>query len=347
MLIAEDSPTVREMLREILSSDADVEVVGDARNGREAVEKTMALRPDVVTMDIRMPLLDGFEATRQIMVDAPTPIVIVSGHYSVRDVETSFQALRLGALAILATPAGPLSPGFEEESRELIETVKAMANVKVVRRFSERNRARPAPAIEPKRFRLAAVAASTGGPAALQQIFRDLPEGFPVPVLVVQHIASGFVPGLASWLNGTSKLVVKIAEDGEPLQPGHAYLAPDDHHLGVTKGLRAVVSQGDRVGGFRPSADAMFESAAAAAGSDLLALILTGMGSDGIDGLVAVRKAGGRVISQDVETSVVPGMPGSAIARNIPHHVVPLDQMARCITEMISKESIDAQSSRC
>jgi two-component system chemotaxis response regulator CheB len=314
VLVAEDSATARELLVEILRADSEIEVVGEATNGLEAVEITKRLRPTVVTMDIRMPKLDGFEATRQIMIEAPTPIVIVSGITDLREVEISMHALRLGALAVLGKPPGPESADFEEHSQRLVQTVKAMAQVKVVRRWPDRVLAQPPPLpsmhvhVPP---RVVAIAASTGGPAALARLLSDLPPDFALPVLIVQHIAKGFVDGFAAWLNTAgASLRVKVAQDGEPLRPRTVYVAPDDRHLGVADESTIAVSNAAPIEGFRPSGTFLFESVANAFGSAIVAVVLTGMGADGVAGLRAVRIAGGRIIAQDEETSVVFGRRG-------------------------------------
>jgi two-component system chemotaxis response regulator CheB len=337
VLIAEDSPTARELLVQILQSDPEIAIVGEAVDGVAAVTMTRQLRPDVVTMDIRMPRLDGFEATRQIMIETPTPIVIVSSAAEERDVEVSMHALRVGALAVLPKPPGPESPDFEDQCRRLVQTVKAMAHVKVVRRWPERVRLRPAPAAAVHRAApagIVAVVASTGGPASLTRILSNLTPGFGVPILIVQHIACGFIDGFASWLNTVGALPVRIAHDGEPLRPATAYIAPDHHHLGVRDRSTIALSQAAPIRGFRPSGTALFESVAAVFGNTAVAVVLTGMGDDGVAGLEAVRRAGGRTIAQDEATSVVFGMPGAAIAAGLADLTLPIDAIAAQLEEL-------------
>jgi two-component system chemotaxis response regulator CheB len=331
VLVAEDSATTRELLVLILKSDPGMEVVGEAKNGAEAVALTKRLHPDVVTMDIRMPLLDGFEATKQIMVECPTPIVIVSASVDGREVEVSINALRVGALTVIAKPDGPSAPNFAELSRQFLATVKAMSQVKVVRRWPDRQVRLPSPSPRgpdaPPRPRVMAIAASTGGPAALCQVLSELPGNFPIPVLVVQHIAPGFLAGFASWLNTNLSLKVKVAEDGEEAAARTIYLPPDDRHLGFEHG-RLSISTAPPIGGFRPSATFLFETTARAFGSATLAVVLTGMGQDGVDGLRAVRAAGGQVIGQDEASSVVYGMPGAAARAGVVDLVLPLKDIA-------------------
>ena len=331
VLVAEDSLTTRRLLVEMLRSDPDVEIAGEASDGVEAVEMTKRLRPAVVTMDIKMPRMDGFEATRRIMLEAPTPIVIVSASVDVREVEVAMHALRAGALTVLPKPDGPGAVNFEAQRRRFVDMVKAMSDVKLVRRRPEPRGAQPLPlppTVNRAPARLVAVAASTGGPPALARVLAELPADFALPSLVVQHIASGFVEGLARWLNTVGALAVKVAEDGEPLRPRTVYLAADDRHLGVAHPATAVLSDTAPVGGFRPSATVLFEAAAAVAGASAVALVLTGMGRDGLQGLHAIRRAGGRILAQDEATSVVFGMNGAAVTAGLADLTLPLDALA-------------------
>jgi two-component system chemotaxis response regulator CheB len=336
VLIAEDSLTTRALLLEILSSDPEIRVVGQAKNGAEAVAMTQSLRPDLVTMDIHMPEMDGLEATKEIMITAPTPIVIITGSSGAAGVEGSLHALRAGALDVLRKPPGPGEAAFEESARRLLATVKAMSHVKVVRHWRAGSRRAPEHYPVPGRTRtVVAIAASTGGPVALQRLFHDLPGDFAAPILVVQHISSGFIAGLAAWLNTVCGLHVKVAEAGEALEPHTVYLAPDDRHLGVTRLARVALSDAPPIGGFRPSGTFLFASVARAFGPAAIGVILTGMGEDGVAGLRELQQAGGRVLAQDETSSVVFGMPGAAIAAGLAHQVVPLDEAAIRLMEMI------------
>jgi two-component system chemotaxis response regulator CheB len=343
VLVAEDSPTARALLVGMLSAAPGLVVIGEATNGIDAVEMTKVLRPEVVTMDIQMPGLDGFEATKRIMSEMPTPIVIVSS-LDVHSVQFSMEALNAGALAVLPKPVGPFSADYEQTSRLVAATVRSMSQVKLVRRWPSAPPYKP-PALKaltpvPARSvkpRVVTIAASTGGPAALRQLFAELDENFPVPILAVQHMALGFAEGFAKWLDEATPLRVRVAREGEPLRPGNAYLAPDDRHLGVSDRSTIVLSDGPPVGGHRPSGTTLFESVARVFGPATLSVILTGMGRDGVEGLKAVRAAGGKIIAQDEKTSDIFGMPAAAVAAGLPDWVLPLPTIAGQLRRLIAE----------
>ena len=340
ILVVDDSPTARALLVQVLRADAEIQIVGEAADGVEAVELTRRLRPDLVTMDIQMPRMDGFEATKEIMIETPTPIVVVTGGLDNTEVSVSMLALRAGALCVLQKPPGPGAPGHLRETHQVLETLKAMAQVKVVRHrlpAPPRNTSRPVPAARPNgRGDVVAIAASTGGPAILHQLFSLLPGDFPAPILVVQHMTPGFTPGLATHLNGSSPLRVKIAEAGDALAPQTVYLAPDERHLAVSNSGTIALSNAPPIGGFRPSATFLFESVARAFGAGTVAVVLTGMGEDGVAGLRAVKQAGGRILAQDEDTSVVFGMPGAAIAAGLADGALPPDAIAAKLVKLTS-----------
>jgi two-component system chemotaxis response regulator CheB len=358
VLVADDSATARGLLVAILRNDPELQVVGEAEDGLKAVELTQKLRPQVVTMDVRMPRMDGFAASKEIMITAPTPIVIVTASHDGREVEVALNALRVGAVSVLQKPPGPESSTFEEESRKLISTVKAMAQVKVVRHWrSTPSVSSPlpvslSPGLRPsesetwrqgdKEIRrsgeVVAVATSTGGPAALHHLLSELPGDFPVPILVVQHITRGITPGLGVWLNTSSSLRVKIAEQREALRPGSVYLAPDDRHLGMSSRSTIALSDSPPIGGFRPSGTFLFESVSRVFGASAIALMLTGMGEDGVKGLRQVRQAGGRIVAQDEKSSVIFGMPGAAIAAGLADMVLPIEAIPGRLLEMVRRE---------
>lgn len=353
VLVAEDSATARALLVSLLSAEPDVRVVGEATTGREAVELAVRLAPDLITMDVHMPEMDGLEATKQIMVRSPRPIIIVSSAARSGEVELSLEATRAGALMVLPKPEGPGSPAFAADRRQLISMVRAMAEVKVVRlhgsvaagpthapvsrsAYTKRPRAPSSPRTNP--IRLVAIGASTGGPSAIRTILAELPRNFPVPILVVQHIAVGFTAGLAHWLAGDTPLRVKLAELGESADPGTVYIAPDNRHLGcqahATGGIRLVLDDAKPVGAFRPSASYLFQSTGESLGAGLLAVILTGMGDDGVAGLRVVKACGGRVLGQDEASSVIYGMPREAARAGVVDSVLGVTAIAHRIVEL-------------
>jgi len=337
VLVVDDSAVLRQSTRFILESDPGLKVVGEARNGEEAVALTRRLRPDVVTMDIRMPRMDGFEAIRHIMAESPVPIVVVTSVDLDREMGISSQATKLGAVSVLRRPARIADSEHQAFTARLIEQVKLMSDVKVVHRPMARKTA-PTPALPPvggisggdRRgpTEIVAIGSSTGGPAALHQILSALPADFPPPILIVQHIAFGFVEGLAGWLDGACKLRVKVAERGERIQPGFVYIAPDDQHLEIAYG-RIRLSQSEPVGGHRPSATPLFESVARSYGPTAMGVILTGMGADGAVGMKALKETGAITIAQDEESCVVFGMPKEAITLGAIQHIVPLEKIAQ------------------
>ena len=332
VLVVDDSPTARLLLVSILRGDPDIDVIGEAADGVEAIDLVKRLRPDIVTMDVQMPRLDGFAATKRIMVESPTPILITTG-VDPRALSVSLEAVRAGALAVHAKPGDPRLPGFDDEASELVRQVKAMSRVKVVRHHhldavaASGSRPPTLAMLRDVNIGAVAIAASTGGPAALHLILSALPADFPLPILVVQHISRGFTVGFAAWLDQACKLRVKIAEEGETIDPGTVYVAADDRHLCASAVRRIHISRAPEVGGFRPSGTPLFESMAAAYGPSALAVILTGMGRDGVDGLRAIREAGGRTIAESEETAVVYGMPGAAVSAGLADFVLPLQQV--------------------
>lgn len=332
-VVVDDSTTARTLLVAILRHDPDVEVVGEASDGADALAMVRATRPSVVLMDIEMPGVDGFEATKAIMAEVPTPIVIVTSRHDPRDVAVSLQATRFGALTVLPKPPGPGAPGFEAERERFLALVKALSEVHVVRRRHRRADAGPRADVadiggDRPAIGIVGVGASTGGPAALFRFLGALPSDLAVPVVVVQHIAGGFVEGLVRWLNSETPLPVRLARHGEVLTAGHVYVAPDGTHLEVEPDGTAVLSDDPPVGGFRPAASVLFSSLARAFGPASAAVVLTGMGIDGLDGARELRASGGLVLAQDEDTSTVFGMPKAVADAGLAHGVAPVEELA-------------------
>lgn len=341
VLVVEDSPVVREFLVHILSSDPDIRVAGTANDGEEALEAVRRHRPDVITMDIHMPKLNGLEATRRIMETDPTPIVIVSGSEDPREVTTTFDAMEAGALAVLRRPAGIGHPAHEDTARELVQTVKLMSEVKVVRRWPRTRSTAPAPraakmglARESAQVRIVAIGASTGGPPALHTILAGLPKDFPVPILIVQHMAAGFIRGFVEWLAQSSGLPVHVATQGALMLPGHIYVAPDEFHMKVERGGKIALTKDEPENGLRPSVSCLFRSVAEVYGGDAVAGLLTGMGRDGAEELRLLREKGAVTFAQDKDSSVVHGMPGEAIKLDAAMLVLPPEKIAAVLTNL-------------
>jgi len=342
VLIVDDSPVVREFLVLVLGSNPGIEVVGTASTGEEAIKATVRLRPDVVTMDINMPLMDGFEATRRIMETCPTPIVIVSGAGSARETASAFKAVEAGALTVVARPPGIGHPDHEASVNELITTVKLMSEVKVVKRWTEHRKATGATAPKPLDedrhgdVKIVAIGTSTGGPQALLAILSGLPVDFPIPLLIVQHMTPGFMEGFIEWLSHFSKLPLHLAKNGDYLHPGHAYIAPDGFHMTVNKNNSIVLNGGAPREGLRPSVSALFESVANAYGGNSVDVLLTGMGRDGAKEMKTLRDLGAVTIAQDEQSSIVFGMAGEAVKLDAATHVFPLNSIAPALTRIVT-----------
>ncbi|TAK82472.1 MAG: chemotaxis-specific protein-glutamate methyltransferase CheB [Betaproteobacteria bacterium] len=340
VLVVEDSPVVREFLVHILGADPGIRVVGTAHDGEEAIEAITRTRPDVITMDVHMPKMNGLDATRRIMETCPTPIVVVSGSTDPGEVATTFEAMEAGALAVLRRPAGLGHPDHEATARELVQTAKLMSEVKVVRRWSRARRdsaARPVQARldhAPGKVRIVALGASTGGPPVLHTILSQLPEDFPAPVLVVQHMAAGFVRGFIEWLAHSSRLPIHLAAHGEQILPGHVYVAPDELQMKVERGARIALTRDPPENGLRPSVSCLFRSVAEAYGSDAVAGLLSGMGRDGAEELKLLKEKGAVTFAQDKGSSVVHGMPGEAIRLDAATFVLSPEKIATVLTRL-------------
>ena len=346
VLVVDDSAVARELMGFILNSDPGIQVTGTATHGDEAIRMISRHKPDVVTMDINMPGINGFETARRIMETAPVPIVIVSSAWNPKEAHTSFLAMEAGALTVLARPPGPDSPEFQTASRELIQTIKLMAGVRVIRRWSRSSRSRlsaGAAMPEPDEARVAevvVVGASTGGPVALKELLGNLPLDFPVPIAIVQHISAGFCPEFVRWLAESSGFAAQLAEHGQILRPGRAYVAPDGHFLELGPGPRALLKADDAHGGLRPSVARLFQSAARFFGARVAGVLLTGMGRDGAAELLAIKTAGGLTFAQDAESSVVHGMPGEAIKLGAATRVFPPEIIAAELARLVRPVSL-------
>jgi len=341
VLIVEDSSVVRELLIHILHSDPQIRVVGSVESGEEALKEVRRLRPDLITMDVNLPRMDGFETTRRIMEEIPTPIIIVSAAWVSTQMEKTFQALEAGALAVLEKPS-VAARDYDARTRELIRAVKAMSEVKVIRRWSRNSRIETAlpTSGEPeigkgeKQFAVVAMGASTGGPTVLKQILSGLPGNFPIPILIVQHMTQGFILGFVDWLSRAANYPVSVAVHGEEMRAGRAYVAPDGLQMGVNGLGKITLNKGELENGLCPSVSYLFRSVVRAYGENAVGVLLTGMGRDGANELKIMRDSGMLTIAQNKETSVVYGMPGEAVGMNAASHVLPPEKIAQMLKKL-------------
>ncbi|GAB6179507.1 chemotaxis-specific protein-glutamate methyltransferase CheB [Desulfotomaculum defluvii] len=340
VLIVEDSPVVQCLLEHILKSDDEIKVIGTVSSGSDAVNFVKQYRPDVITVDIEMPGMDGFATTRKILEVVRVPIVIVSSHYQQDNLAMTFQALEAGAVAVEEVPPGIGHSEFAEKSKRLIQTIKSISRVKV------RAKKLPLPQrtlkqeIKPenngKRIKCIAIGASTGGPQVLKQIFSQLPGTFQVPILVVQHISTGFIKGFVDWLSQTTALPIHIASHGEYALPGHVYFAPDDFHLGIEANRRLFLSKDPPEKSTRPAVSFLFRSVSKAFGSSAVGVLLTGMGEDGAKGLKAMREREAITIAQSKESCVIFGMPGAAIKLGAAAYVLSPEEIVVTLNEIVT-----------
>lgn len=347
VLVVEDSTVCRDLLISLFQSSPDFEVIGVARHGLEGLRLAKRLLPDVITMDVFMPQMDGYQATRQIMEQAPCPIVMVTNGLRKEENQLTFNALQAGAVSILHKPTLNDSP---DSLQQLLQQVRLMAELRVVRRRpqsvsspvvaqttvpklilpSKIDQTQSQPAVK-----MVVLAASTGGPTALAHILGELPADFPVPILIVQHMTAGFETGFAAWLNSKVSLPVGVAQARQWPKAGEVWLAPQDHHLVVDqRGYLALQKNGANVGPGQ-AADHLFTSVARIYGRQAIGVILTGMGRDGAAGLQAMRRAGAHTIAQDEASCVIFGMPEVAIRLGAAGQVQPLANIANTIMTLL------------
>ncbi|MDP4175293.1 MAG: chemotaxis-specific protein-glutamate methyltransferase CheB [Bacteroidota bacterium] len=335
VLIVEDSTVMQELLVHILSGEEDLEIIGRVKNGYEAIEFIKKSVPDVITMDVNMPIMNGLVATRRIMETTPIPIIIVSDAINPSDVNATFKALEAGAVSIANKPKAYGSKFYFIYAKELCQKVRLMSEIKLVRRVpyaknfqsaeeivqsaAQFNKAKVEAAANAS---IIAIGASTGGPVVIEKILSSLPKGFPLPIVIVQHITSGFTLGFTEWLNITSSLPVLMAEDGMKIGQGICYIAPDGHHLKITRSGHFALSDEPPVFNLRPSVSYLFRSVAEVFGPSSIGILLTGMGRDGAEELKIMKDHGAITIAQDKDSSVVYGMPGEAVKINAARFVL-------------------------
>lgn len=344
-MVVEDSPTVRTLLCHIIDRDSRLQLAAVCTSAEEALESIAQVRPDVISMDVRLPGMDGLEATRRIMAETPTPIVVIADSVHDTTLDIAMNALKAGALSVVEKPAGPMADAYEQLADTIATQLAIMSQVPVIRhRISV---AAPgakrgaddldAPSVAPA---VLAIAASTGGPPALAALLGALPRDFPLPVLVVQHMGASFMEGFAHWLSGQTKLRVRLATDRETPAPGIVYVAPGDRHLVVDRSGQLRLTAEPPIMSQRPAATLLFSSIAKALGANAIGIVLTGMGEDGAKGLLEMKQAGACTIAEDASTAVVYGMPGVAARIGAASVSLPLDLIAPRVLRVL--ESVGA-----
>ncbi|MEZ2225449.1 MAG: chemotaxis-specific protein-glutamate methyltransferase CheB [Microcoleus sp.] len=347
VLLVEDSPVVTIILKRIFDSSPEIKVVGTACNGLEALELIPKLQPQVICTDLNMAPMNGLEFTQEVMKKYPLPILVISASVQADDTHNVFQLLKAGALDVFPKPMGGLASDYDRLTNQLIAKIKILSGVKVFTRHQKFVPTEPINKnvkkinqlpVSPYQFspenvksptiKLLAIGASTGGPQALHGIISKLPANFPVPIICIQHISEGFLQGLVDWLGHESKLPVKIAAFGELPLAGNIYFSPEKVHLELDSKGRFIYSEAAPVGGHCPSVTVTFKSVANFYSRAAAAVLLTGMGRDGADGMLAIAKVGGLTIAQDEATSVVFGMPKEAIALGAVQQILPISAIA-------------------
>lgn len=352
VLVVDDSPICRQLIADALSKDPELNIIGMAQDGKEAIELCQKLKPNVITMDVDMPVLDGLSATEHIMAEQPTPILVLTADPRNQAPELTCRALEVGALALQVKPALDAGP----EAWNLAREVKLISQVKVIRHLRGVRRgavaapgSRPAVPAVPDMdafglgsspIGIVAIASSTGGPQVIHKLFSELPADFPAPIVLVQHINNAFAESLAGWLASASKLKIKLAREGDALTPGTVLIAPPNNHLVIPTRGRVALRTGEPKDGHIPSASMLLEAAAKAYARRAVGVILTGMGTDGADGMVAIKNGGGKTIAQSEESCVVFGMPGAAIAKKAVDHIVHGDELSAALMKMARGEAL-------
>jgi two-component system chemotaxis response regulator CheB len=353
VLVVDDSPTMRARLIAILRTDPDIDVIADAPDGKQAIALCQQLRPDVITMDMMLPVMSGLAATEYVMAHCPTPILIVSASINRGELFKTYEALAAGAVDVMEKPRGDDTDGIWE--RDFLSTVKLVARIRVIthprarleppdRNGQIRPSSIPARRLGEHPCTLVAIGASTGGPGAIVEVLRGLPSDFSLPLLVVLHIGAPFGATFADWLDGQTSRHVSYATDNQPLSEatGRVIMAPPGCHLIVRDDKLRLTDDPERHS-CRPSVDVLFESVAHEFGVNAAGCLLTGMGRDGAAGLASIRECGGLTIAQDEATSVVYGMPREAVLLDAVEHVLPLDEIGPALSTLVGSR---ARSSR-
>ncbi|MGD0283633.1 MAG: chemotaxis-specific protein-glutamate methyltransferase CheB [Dissulfurispiraceae bacterium] len=335
VLVVDDSSLARELIIAILSTDKEILIAGEASNGSEAIEKVKVLKPDIVTMDIEMPVMDGLFAIEHIMASNPVPILVVTTR---GDAHTAYAAISMGALDLVVKPDVNI-----DAAGEFIDKIKLLAKIRVIthiggKRQVKETRAAPKLIFDGKPSnRIVAIASSTGGPEALSVILSGLPERFPCPVVIAQHISDGFVAGMVEWLKRMTRLGIKVAAEGDNLAAGMVYVSPSEKHMEISDGKRISLIARHPKDIYRPSCDVLLSSVARVYGLKGIGVVLTGMGSDGVLGMKKIKEARGVTIAQDEKTSVVFGMNKVAIDSGCVDKILPLDEIGDEVAQLAGK----------
>ena len=348
VMIVEDSPTMRMLLEGIIGDDPRLEVAASVASAEEALRVLAQVSPDVISLDIRLPGMNGFQATRRIMAERPTPIVVVSASVEADDLKISMNALDAGALSVVEKPGGTSGAEHVALAQRLCRQLVIMSEVPVIRQRNQARAdragthgasARPATLAAPRsaNYEALGVVASTGGPNAVLAILRELGSGYPLPILLVQHITPSFLPGFVAWLDESCPLKTVVARDGETVRPGYVYVPTAERHLELD-GTRLRLTDGAPVSSQKPSGTVLLRTLARSLGPRALAVLLTGMGDDGAEGLLAVRMAGGHTIAEDESTAVVYGMPAVAARIGAVDEMLPLHRIAGRLKEISVRE---------
>jgi len=336
VLLADDSLLGRTGLRDALNSGGEMTVVGEAANGADAVSLSKAFKPDIIIMDILMPVMGGLEATETIMAQNPTPILILSSTVDEKDVKLAFTAIKKGALDVMEKPAISGAGSQAEFFARLREKIHLLARIKVIRHTHRPDRLKSTHPAKAASRNILAIGASTGGPKAVMSIIKTLPQDFSGAIFIVQHISSGFAKGFAHWLDLESHIPVRLAESGDVPTVGTALVAPTDCQMILDNGSVKIVDA-PAVNCCRPSIDVFFESLALRRGGDTVGLLLTGMGRDGAHGLLQLKENGALTIAQNEESCVVFGMPKAAIALNAADEVLPLETIPDTVIKIFQR----------
>ncbi len=354
VFLVEDSPVALTILQRVLSSNSAIQIVGTAKNGLIALEEIPSLKPNIVCTDLLMGKMDGLELTKQLMAIYPVPILVISQVVTDNDTKKIGQLLEAGVLDVFPKPKTGFIQDYEKQKDELVQKIKLLSGVKV---FSKSNKSVSVPKVENvkpikvtfnhnaassiKKYKIVTIGVSTGGPKALRTIFKTLPQNFPLPIVCVQHISEGFLNSLINWLNLDSLLKIKIAENGELVSAGTVYFAPEKYHLELDNQGRLIYSDAPPINNHRPAVTHTFNCIAKFYGQNTIAILLTGMGRDGVVGMENLYHKGAMTIAQDKASSIIFGMPQEAIKLGVVKKVVPLHQISTVLMDLVSQKSLN------